>query len=70
MTSTDREPSYLSQPPHRSGRTSSWLARQPELHDDPLLEIAFTIAEFAITVVGPFYWVCLVSLFLVAELAG
>ena len=48
-------------------RESLGLARDLEHHDDPLLDAAYVMSEWAITYVGPIFWMCLVHLFLVAE---
>ncbi len=42
--------------------------RDLDLCEDPLLAIAYAISEWAITFVGPIFWMCLAYLFLVVEL--
>jgi hypothetical protein len=44
-----------------------WLDGAPDLSDDPLLEAAYAVSEWAITYIGPIFWICAVYLFLVAE---
>ena len=41
---------------------------EPAFSDDPLLTIAYTISEWAITFLGPTFWMLLAWLFLVDEL--
>ena len=53
-----------------SDRTFDWSAGEPEFSDDTVLAIAYAISEYAITFVGPWFWMCLILLFLVAELEG
>jgi len=48
-------------------RELSWLDGAPDLSDDPLLEAAYAVSEWAITYLGPIFWICLVDLFLIAE---
>ena len=53
----------------RSLREPLWLDGGLDLSDDPLLHAAYTVSEWAITYVGPTFWICLGYLFLVAELS-
>jgi hypothetical protein len=55
---------------NHADRKADLLNSSPEFADDALLELAYTISEYAIDFVGPFFWVCLVWLFLVAELGN
>ena len=49
-------------------REPLWLDGDLDFSDDPLLEAAYAVSEWAITYIGPIFWICLVYLFLVAEL--
>jgi hypothetical protein len=51
-------------------REPLWLDGVPDLSNDPLLETAYAVSEWAITYVGPIFWICLGCLFLVAEFGG
>ena len=64
MTEHGRKSHYGREP------SDSWNRGFVEFSDDPLLVIASQIAEWAITFIGPIFWMCLVYLFLVAELAN
>jgi hypothetical protein len=55
---------------YHSDRAFDWTYREPDLADDNVLAIAYAISEGAITFIGPAFWMCLVLLFLVAELGG
>lgn len=48
-------------------RESVWLDRELDFPDDPLLRTAYTVSEWAITHIGPIFWMCLAYLFLVAQ---
>jgi hypothetical protein len=52
----------------RYARRRDWVDRNLEFSDDPLREFAYALAEWAITFVGPIFWMCLGYLFLAAEL--
>jgi hypothetical protein len=47
-----------------------WSAREPDFSHDAVLAVAYAISEYAIIFVGPWFWMCLILLFLVAELRG
>jgi hypothetical protein len=51
-------------------REPLWLDGVPDLSNDPLLETAYAVSEWAITYVGPIFWICLGYLFLAAEFGG
>jgi hypothetical protein len=55
---------------YHSDRAFDWPYREPDFADDNVLAIAYAISEGAITFIGPGFWICLVLLFLVAELGG
>lgn len=67
MTQHAREPAFR-------GKSISYLGRAlgrsvTEIdHSDPLLELAYTVSEWAITFVGPIFWMCLTYLFVATEL--
>ena len=65
MTQFAREP-YQRPSNNYSYRAADWLAKYPPFSHDPLLELAYAISEWAITFVGPIFWMCLVYLFWVA----
>jgi hypothetical protein len=44
-----------------------WLDERPEFGDDALLKVAYAIAAWIITYVGPMFWICLAYLFFVAQ---
>lgn len=44
------------------------ITERRELLDDPLLATAYMISEVVIDVVGPFFWVCLIYSFFLAEI--
>jgi hypothetical protein len=69
MTSYARGRTYQRQFARYSDRIADRFDSDPQSSDDTLLAIACAITECAITVVGPLFWMCLASLFLVAELA-
>ena len=48
-------------------RAPSWLDGDLGFSDAPLLEAAYAISDWTLTLVGPIFWICLVYLFLVAE---
>jgi hypothetical protein len=62
MADYDRELAY-----HHSDHLLDWVDRRPELSDDILLELAYAISEWVITVFGPCMWIGLILLFLLAE---
>jgi len=43
------------------------LDRNLAFRDDPTLGIAYAISKWAISALGPVFWICLGYLFLVAE---
>jgi hypothetical protein len=63
-----REPYYRFEVFDYSEWGFDWFDRGPGFPDDALLRIAYTIADWVITFVGPMFWVCLAYLFLVAQL--
>jgi len=69
MTSYARGRTYQRQFAGYSDRIPGRRDSDPDSSDDILLAIACAITECAITLVGPLFWMCLASLFLVAELA-
>jgi hypothetical protein len=50
-----------------SDQEDTELYRDLGFADDSVVEIAYTISEWAITWLGPVFWICLVYLLLVAE---
>jgi len=48
-------------------REPLWFDGGLDLSDDPLLHAAYAVAEWAITYIGPTFWICLGYWFLVAE---
>jgi hypothetical protein len=44
--------------------------RDLEISDDPLLAFLYVFSEWAITVLGPIFWICLMYFFLVGELGN
>jgi hypothetical protein len=44
-----------------------WLNERLEFGNDALLKVAYAIAEWIITYVGPMFWICLAYLFFVAQ---
>ena len=69
MTSYARERTYRRQFARYADRIPDRLDSDPDSSDDIRLAIACAITECAITLVGPLFWMCLASLFLVAEMA-
>jgi hypothetical protein len=69
MTTYARGRTYQRQFARYPNRIAERFDNDPNSSDDTLLAIACAITECAITVVGPLFWMCLASLFLVAELA-
>jgi hypothetical protein len=55
---------------HRSAQTFFQPDKQSEFSDDTILAIAYWISEYAITFIGPYFWMWLILLFLVAEFRG
>jgi hypothetical protein len=44
-----------------------WLDGDLGFSDDPLREALYALSEWAITVIGPIFWICLVCLFLIVR---
>jgi hypothetical protein len=70
MASQARESHFHRPLVRHSERISDWLDSETDFADDTLLVIAYAISEGAITFVGPFFWMCLVALLLIAELGA
>jgi hypothetical protein len=63
-----RVPRFRREPSSYSDHVFGWPERDFELSDDLPLEVAYVVSEWAITFVGPTFWICLIYLFFVAEL--
>lgn len=48
-------------------REPIWLEGNLGSSGDPLLEAAYAASRWALTYVGPIFWICLAYLFFVAE---
>jgi hypothetical protein len=70
MTGHAHEPLYRRQFTNDSHHEFGQLDRDFEFTDDPWLAIAYSISEGGITFLGPIFWICLVYLFLVAEIGN
>jgi len=70
MTEHARKSPYRDSPPNCSDRGFDWLHSDLGFLDDPLLAFAYQVSDGAITFVGPIFWMCLVYLFVLAELGN